>query len=93
MAISIAVATVLGSVFKEAFKFGGTFRKEAITVAIAPAVVGVYSAMAEVCADSCTVSEALFAPSGLQWSALITGLVALVVHLNGKRKETIKQGE
>ena len=91
--ISIAVASVIGSVFKEAFKFGGTFRKEAITVAIAPAVVGVYSAMAGVCADSCTLSEAMFAPSGLQWSALLTGVVALVVHLSNKRKETIKQGE
>ncbi len=93
MAISIAVATVLGSVFKEAFRFGGTFRKEAITVAIAPAVVGVYSAMAEVCVDSCTVSEAIFAPSGLQWSALLTGFIALYVHLNQKRKDELAKAE
>jgi len=80
-------------VIKELFKFGGSFRKEAITVAIAPAVVGVYSAMAEVCSDGCTVSQVMFAPSGLQWSALITGVVALVVHLTNKRKETNNQGE
>ena len=91
--ITLAVATVIGSVIKEGFKFGGSVRKEAITVAIAPAVVGVYSSMAEACAESCSFSQAMFAPSGLEWSALITGLVALVVHLNGKRKETIKQGE
>ena len=88
MAISLAVATVIGSVFKEAFRFGGSMRKEAISVAIAPAVVGVYSAMAEVCAESCTLTEAMFAPSGLQWSALITGVVALVVHLRAKAKVT-----
>ena len=88
MAISLAVATVIGSVFKEAFKFGGSMRKEAISVAIAPAVVGVYSAMSTACVESCSFSQAMFAPSGLQWSALITGLVALVVHLRAKAKVT-----
>jgi len=74
-------------VIKELFKFGGTFRKEAIAVSIAPAVVVVYNSMAEACSDSCSVGKALFAPSGLEWSALITGVIALTVHLNHKRKE------
>ena len=90
MAIPLAFIPVISQTITELFKFKtNSMRKEAISVAIAPAVVGVYTAMSEVCADSCTLSEAIFAPSGLQWSALITGVVALVVHLNAKRKAEI----
>ena len=94
MAISIAVATVIGSVFKEAFTFKtNSMRKEAITLGITPAVVMVYTSMSEACSESCTFTEAIFAPSGVEWAALIMGVIALITHLNQKRKETIKQGE
>lgn len=77
----------IGDTVKQLFKFGGSFRKEAIVVAVTPAIIGIYSAMSEACAESCTATEALFAPSGLEWSALITGVVALAVHLHQKSKE------
>jgi len=83
---------ILVELIRQGFKWGGSLRKEAITVAIAPAVVVVYSAMAEACVDACTVKQALFAPSGLEWSALITGVIALAVHLNQKRKDAKEQG-
>ena len=88
MAIPLAFIPVISQTITELFKFGGSLRKEAISVAIAPAVVGVYSAMSTACVESCSFSQAMFAPSGLQWSALITGVVALVVHLRAKAKVT-----
>ena len=92
MAISLAALTVIGSVLKEGIKFNTrSMRKETIAIAVTPAIVGVYSAMSEACVESCTVTEAFFAPSGLQWAALITGIIALVVHLSAKRKESAKE--
>ena len=79
-------------IIKEMFKFKTkTMRKEAITLGITPAVVMVYTSMSEACSDSCTFTEAMFAPSGVEWAALIMGVIALLTHLNQKRKETIKQ--
>ena len=89
MAISLAVASVIGSVIKEGFKFGGTYRKEAIGAALTPTVIAVYSSMSEACAESCTLTEALFAPSGTEYAALILGIVAMFAHLNQKRKESL----
>tara|TARA_R110002020_G_C16295509_1_gene772756 strand:- start:440 stop:712 length:273 start_codon:yes stop_codon:yes gene_type:complete len=86
---------IVVELIKQGFKFGGSLRKEAMSVAIAPAVVAVYNSMGEACLESCTFTEAMFAPSGLEWSALITTTIALFVHLNQKRKDESKtdQGE
>ncbi len=84
----MALPVILGlEVVKQLFKFGGSFRKEAIAVSMAPAVVSIYGSMQEACVDGCAFSEAMFAPSGVQWAAVITSTVALIVHLNSKRKE------
>lgn len=79
---------VISKTIVELFKFGGSMRKEAIGLALTPAIVTVYTSMSEVCAESCTFTEAIFAPSGVEYAALITGIVALCVHLNQKRKDT-----
>ena len=76
-------------VIKELFKFGGSFRKEAIGLALTPAIVTVYNSMSEVCSDSCTFTEVMFAPSGVEYAALIMGIVALITHLNAKRKDEL----
>ena len=88
--ISLAVASVLGSVFKEAFKWGGSMRKETIALGLSPAIVMIYNSMAEACAVDCTFTEAIFAPSGVEWAAVILGVITMINHLNGKRKETLK---
>lgn len=93
MAISIAVASVIGSVFKEAFKFGGSMRKETIGLALTPAIVSMYNTMSEACIESCTYSDVFFAPSGLQYAAVIMGVVALTTHLNQKRKDELAKGK
>jgi len=77
-------------IIKELFKFGGTFRKEAITLgAVTPATVSVYNSYVESCAVECS----WIAVSGEQWAALIGSLLALAVHLYAKSQETKKQAE
>ena len=64
---------------KELFKFGGSFRKEAIGIGtLTPAVVSVFNTCQ---AGSCNDV------SGEQWAFLIGSIVALAVHLNAKRLE------
>ena len=92
MAIPLAFIPVISQTITELFKFKtNSMRKEAIALGITPAVVMVYTSMSEACSDSCTFTEAMFAPSGVEWAALIMGVIALLTHLNQKRKETIKQ--
>ena len=93
MAISLAVATVIGSVFKEAFKFGGSMRKETIALGLSPAIVMMYNSMAEACTEACTWQEMVFAPSGPEWAAVILGVITMINHLNGKRKESLAKAE
>lgn len=93
MAIPFAMAAMIGSVIKEGFKWGGSMRKETIALALTPAIVSMYNTMSEACLESCTYRDVFFAPSGLQYAAVILGVITMVNHLNGKRKETIKQGE
>ena len=71
---------------RQLFKFGGSFRKEAIAVAITPSVVSIYETMQAACAVECTLSQAIFAVSGVQWAGLLTGIIALTVHLYAKQK-------
>jgi hypothetical protein len=74
-------------VIKELFKFGGSFRKEAITLgAVTPSVISVYNTYV----DSCVTECSWITVSGEQWAALIGSLLALTVHLYAKRNETKK---
>ena len=80
---------IIPQVLRELFKFGGSFRKEAIGIgAITPAVVSVYNTYVESCVAECS----FIAVSGEQWAALIGSVVALWVHLYAKSLET-KKGE
>ena len=89
MAIPLAFIPVISQTITELFKFKtNTMQKEAISLAVVPAIVIVYTSMSEVCADGCTFTQAMFAPSGVEYAALITGIVALAVRLNQKRKDT-----
>ena len=64
---------------KQLFKFGGSFRKEAITVgAFGPALTSVLTTCATSCSDVSTD----------QWTFLVGSTVALIVHLNAKRVES-----
>ena len=84
MAISIAVAPLIGKVVPDVLKWGGTFRKEAITLgALTPAIISVYNSYQASCVDECS----WMAVSGEQWAALIGAVIALSVHLYAKRKE------
>ena len=81
----------LFDVAKELFKFGGSFRKEAIIAGgFGPAVVSIYGTLQEHCIEICTAKSAFFAVSGQQYAALIGALVVLVVHLAAKRNEALK---
>ena len=84
MAISIAVATILSKVIPDVLKFGGSFRKEAITLgALTPAIISVFNSYQASCVDECS----WMAVSGEQWAALIGAVIALSVHLYAKHKE------
>ena len=75
MAPIVAVALV-----KELFKFGGSFRKEAIGIGtFIPSVVSVF--------DTCQLTSCA-AVTGTQWGFLLGSTIALVVHLNHKRLES-----
>lgn len=74
-------------IIRQLFKFGGSFRKEAIAVAITPAVVSIWDTLQATCVAGCTFSQAIFSVNGMQWSALITGMIAMGVHLYAKQKE------
>tara|TARA_R110002020_G_scaffold42958_1_gene125287 strand:- start:3719 stop:3958 length:240 start_codon:yes stop_codon:yes gene_type:complete len=78
------LAGIIGvEVVKQLFKFGGSFRKEAITVGtFVPAVVSVFNAQN---------AGGWGAVSGEQWAFLIGSTIALVVHLNAKRLENQKR--
>jgi len=72
-------------VIKELFKFGGSFRKEAIGIgALTPAVVSIYNTYAKSCETECN----WMAVSGEQWAALIGACLVMTVHLYAKSKET-----
>lgn len=71
-------------VIKELFKFGGSFRKEAIGIgALTPAVVSIYNTYSASCADECN----WLAVSGEQWAALVGACLVMTVHLVAKRNE------
>jgi hypothetical protein len=76
MALPILVSL---EIVKGLFKFGGSFRKEAIGVGtVAPALISVIN----------TYQDAGFNDvSGEQWTFLIGSLMALYIHLNAKAKE------
>ena len=84
MALPVIVSL---EIVKQLFKFGGSFRKEAIGASVTTAIVPVYIAMENVCIDGCGITQALFAPSGVQWAVLITSIIALRAHLGAKAKE------
>jgi hypothetical protein len=91
--IQLALIPVISQTISELFKFGGSLRKETIALGLSPAIVMMYNSMAEACTEACTWQEMVFAPSGPEWAAVILGVITMLNHLNGKRKETIKQGE
>ena len=79
-------------VVKQLFKWGGSGRKEGTGATMAAGFASVYVSMEAACAESCTFTEAMFAPSGLEWSVLLTSTITLIVHLNRKRMEADKNG-
>jgi hypothetical protein len=77
MALPILVSM---EIVKQLFKFGGSFRKEAISAGtVAPALISVINTYTE--------AQSLASVSGEQWTFLIGSLMALYIHLNAKAKE------
>ena len=64
-------------IVKQLFNFGGSFRKEAITV-------GTFLPACAVVFNTC-MQESCRAVTGEEWAFLIGSTVALIVHLNAKR--------
>ena len=80
----MAIPAIVGvEIVKQLFKFGGSFRKEAISAGtVAPALVSVINTYTE--------HQTLTAVSGEQWTFLIGSLMALYIHLRAKANEAAK---
>jgi len=71
-------------IVKQLFKWGGSGRKEAISIGvIGPAVVTVMTQYQECGGFNCVTPEA--------WGGLAVGIAVLLVHLNAKRKDEITE--
>ena len=80
MALPIIVSL---EIVKQLFKFGGSFRKEAIGIGtVVPALGSVINTYAE--------HQSLLAVSAEQWTFLIGSLFALYIHMVAKAKENDK---
>lgn len=77
----MAIPAIVGvEIVRQLFKFGGSFRKEAISAGtVAPAIVSVINTYQE--------AGTWLAVSGEQWTFLVGSLFALYIHLNAKAKE------
>lgn len=70
-------------IVKQLFTWGGSGRKEAISIGvIGPAVILVVKEYQDCLAWSCVSPDA--------WGGLAVGVAVLIVHLNAKRRDLIK---